>query len=112
MPNVSLTERGPHCVALTIDAQPAYDRCFEADHLPVLVYAENVPSGVFLLAVDAVSAVKPSDGVRVLRTSDHFVVGQMVSGNPMKSLEFDVEAPSSVQACRVTFGLLNCSPKG
>jgi hypothetical protein len=106
---VVLADRGPRCATIWIGGVIDYISCFDFDHLPNEV-TEDAASGLFVLVVDSGDLLTFSDPrVRVLTSSQHYVVLQLSTEMSPTDLTFTVTSANGVRRCTVNrSGILRC----
>jgi hypothetical protein len=106
---VVLADRGPRCATIWIGGVIDYISCFDFDHLPNEVM-EDAASGLFVLVVDSGDLLTFSDPrVRVLTSSQHYVVLQLSTEMSPTDLTFTVTSANGVRRCTMNrSGILRC----
>jgi hypothetical protein len=106
---VVLADRGPRCATIWIGGVIDYISCFDVDHLPNKVM-EDAASGLFVLVIDGGDLLTFSDPrVRVLTSSQHYVVLQLSTEMSPMELSFTVTSPHGTRRCAMRGpGILRC----
>ena len=106
---VVLSDRGPRCATIWIGGVIDYISCFDVDHLPNEVMADAA-SGLFVLVIDSGDLLTFSDPrVRVLTSSQHYVVLQLSTEMSPMELSFTVTSGDDVRRCAMRgSGILRC----
>ena len=106
---VVLADRGPRCATIWIGGVIDYISCVDVDHLPNEVM-EDAASGLFVLVIDSGDLLTFSDPrVRVLTSSQHYVVLQLSTEMSPMELSFTVTSGNDVRRCAMRgSGILRC----
>ncbi len=96
---VVLADRGPRCATIWIGGVIDYLGCFDFDHLPNVVM-EDAASGLFVMVVDSGDILTFSDSrVRVVTSSEHYVVLQLSIDMSPTELRFTVTSAAGERRC-------------
>lgn len=96
---VVLSDRGPRCATVWVGGVIELQACADVQHRPQLMYAEAA-RGLFVLMIDRGDVISfPDHSVRILETSQNYVVAQLSAEMSTAWLKLIVTSATGVRRC-------------